>query len=109
MGIASTAYSNRPFKNPGPCGAVRIHPYRKPALKMPVFEVPPLTECPPPVHNCHSRPPSSGRVCAHMGTAIQSSVATTLHHRFIFSPPCRLDLSEYPTIQEWDDSVQTCR
>src|SRR5581483_2395693 len=32
-----------------------------PKFQTPVLDVPPATEWPPPLHICHSRPPSSGR------------------------------------------------
>src|SRR5581483_7321057 len=63
-GTASSAYSKRPLRKPGPCGRVRIQPYRKPTFHTPVSPLPPETEWPPPVQICHSCPPSSGRTCA---------------------------------------------
>src|SRR5258708_32708500 len=63
-GTTSNAYSNCPFKNPGPCGLVRINPYRNPRFHTPVSDVLPLIPCPPPVHICNSRPEFSGDPCA---------------------------------------------
>src|SRR6202023_1209395 len=50
-------------RKPGLFGRVRIPVSRKPVVNTPVREVPPGTECPPPVQNCNSCPPSSTRDC----------------------------------------------
>src|SRR5882762_1364607 len=63
-GTTSNAYSNCPFKNPGPRGLVKINPYRNPRFHTPVSDVLPLSPCPPPVHICNSRLEFSGDPCA---------------------------------------------
>src|SRR5208283_2817131 len=68
-GTTSNAYSNCPFKNPGPCGLVKISPYRKPKFHTPVSDVLPLIPCPPPVQISHSRLEFSGEPCARKSPA----------------------------------------
>ena len=63
-GTTSNAYSSCPFKDPGPCGLVKINPYRNPKFHTPVSDVLPLIPCPPPVHTCNSRLEFSGDPCA---------------------------------------------
>ena len=69
-GTTSNAYSNWPFKNPGPCGLVKINPYRNPRFHTPVSDVLPLIPCPPPVQICSSRPEFSGDPCARSTPAL---------------------------------------
>src|SRR5260221_2836966 len=77
-GTTSNAYSNCPFKNPGPCGLVKINPYRNPRFHTPVSEVPPLIPCPPPVHTCNSRLEFSGEPCASKFPAQKSVASSTV-------------------------------
>src|SRR5512135_364172 len=79
-GTTSNAYSSCPFKNPGPCGLVRINPYRNPKFQTPVSEVLPLIPCPPPVQICSSRLEFSGDPCAHRFTAPNSAAITPAAH-----------------------------
>src|SRR6202047_3467396 len=74
-GTTSKAYSNCPLKNPGPCGLVRIIPYRNPRFHTPVSEVLPLIPCPPPVQICNSRLEFSGEPCARKFSAPKSTAS----------------------------------
>ena len=78
-GTTSNAYSSCPFRNPGPCGLVRINPYRKPRFHTPVSDWLPLIPCPPPVQICISRLEFSGDPCARNRVAHNAAlkIATT--------------------------------
>src|ERR1700751_2235907 len=74
-GTTSNAYSSCPFKNPGPCGLVKINPYRNPKFHTPVSEVLPLIPCPPPVQICSSRLEFSGDPCARKSLALKNTAS----------------------------------
>src|SRR5215469_10134183 len=75
-GTTSNAYSSCPFRNPGPCGLVKISPYRNPKFHTPVSDVLPLIPCPPPVQICISRLESSGDPCARNSRAQVTIIST---------------------------------
>src|SRR5579863_2343698 len=88
-GTTSNAYSSRPRKNPGPCGAVNTSPYRNPKFHTPVPDWLPLIPCPPPVQICHSLAASFKSTCAAAFAGpipATNASATTTHHRFTVLP-----------------------
>jgi hypothetical protein len=98
-GTTSNAYSSCPFKNPGPCGLVKINPYRNPKFQTPVSDVLPLIPCPPPVQICNSRPEFSGDPCARKSPAPKSAAiipAAPANKMFRFTLTCSLHTSRIP-------------